>query len=347
MSSKVITKPVEGFFIKSVDNLLFDVKGLSHPQDRIISFVRYVPVKFLKTNQKDSLKNYYKIYDLKERYEFLRENFPKYLYEDPMGRGLLQAVTKEDLLKIYNPVQRLQQITRAEKENLDSLEKLVRKFGNKIMKICDINSRNLGVTGSIMVNLHSKKSDVDLVVYGKKDGLEVYQGMSSIFEKHDNISRYSESELKQLWKSRGQQEQIDFKSFFEIEKKKQLQGTINNIDFYIRLVLLPDEYYEPYDETKIISLGECEIEATIKNDEYSIFTPSIYHLTDVLLKNVEIKESTTPDRIFSVRGRYCDLAKIGDRISAKGKLERVKIANQKEYIQLTLGTSKDEFLKKI
>jgi predicted nucleotidyltransferase len=347
LNSKVIAKPIEGFFVKSVDNLLFDVKGLSHPQDKIISFVRYVPIKYLKANQKSNSSEYFKIYDLKTRYDFLRQNFPKYLYEDHMGRGLLQAVAKVDLLEIYNPIQRMQQITGTEEENLDSLEKLVREFSNKLLKNCNINSRNLGVTGSILVNLHSRKSDIDLVVYGRKDGLEVFQGMSSIFEKYDNISRYSESELKKLWKNRGQQEQIDFESFLEIEKNKQLQGTINNVDFYIRLVLLPDEYHEPYDKTKITSLGECEIEATVENDEYSIFTPSIYHLINIQLKNDNIKEATIPDRIFSVRGRYCDLAKTGERISANGKLERVKIENQQEYYQLTLGTSKREYMKKI
>jgi predicted nucleotidyltransferase len=153
--------------------------------------------------------------------------------------------------------------------------------------------------------------------------------------------------LKTLWKYRAQQEQIDFESFLVNEKKKQLQGTISNVDFYIRLVLLPDEYYEPYDQTKITSLGEFEIEATIENDDFSIFTPCIYHLKDVIIKDAKKNESITLDRIFSVRGRYCDIAKTGERITAKGKLERVKIKNRKEYFQLTLGSSKNEFMKKI
>lgn len=346
LKSGNISYPIEGFFIKSVDDLIFDVKGLSHPQDRIISFVRYVPVKFRKNAQKSVTKGYSKLYDLKERYVFLRQNFPQYLYKDPMGRGLLQAVAKKDLLTIYNPIQRLQQITKTKSEELDSLEKLAQELTNKIIEHCNIAVKYFGVTGSILVNLHSKKSDVDLVVYGKKDGTKVYQGMSGIFDNYDNISRYTKSELKTLWKYRGQQEQIDFESFLMSEKKKQLQGTISNVDFYIRLVLLPDEYYEPYDQTKITSLGEFEIEATIENDDSSIFTPCIYHLKDVIIKNAEKKESITLDRIFSVRGRYCDIAKTGERISAKGKLERVKIKNQKEYFQLTLGSSKNEFMKK-
>lgn len=347
MKPETLSYPIEGFFIKSVDDMIFDVKGLSHPQDRIISFVRYVPAKLCENTQKSVTKGYCKLYDLLERYAFLHQNFPQYIYEDPMGRGLLQAVAKKDIIEIYNPVQKLQQITRTEREELDSLEKLAQELTNKIMKHCDIDSKYLGITGSIMIDLHSEKSDVDLVVYGKRDSTKVYQGMSRIFENYENISRYTEKELKTLWKDRGQEEQIDFESFLESEKKKQLQGTISNIDFYIRLVLLPAENYEPYDQTKITSLGEFEIEAIVESDEYSIFTPCIYHLKDVIIKNEKIEEPTPPDRIFSVRGRYCDIAKTGERISAKGKLERVKIANQKEYLQLTLGSSKNEFMKKI
>ncbi|MHA1211346.1 MAG: hypothetical protein ACTSSH_02690 [Candidatus Heimdallarchaeota archaeon] len=52
-----------------------------------------------------------------------------------------------------------------------------------------------------------------------------------------------------------------------------------------------------------------------------------------------------PDRIFSLRGRYCDLAKKGERVLIRGKLERVDIKRHKEYYQLTLGSLKNEFFK--
>ncbi len=341
------SEPIEGYFIKTIDDLLFDVKGLSHPKDKIISFVRYAPKKYFKTAKEKHAKNYCKIYDLKERFEFLREFYPKYLYEDPMGRGLLQAVPRNNIVKIYNPIERLQDIIITNNEKLDFLERIVGNFAYTILRDCEINPNSLGVSGSIMVNLHNKKSDIDLVVYGKEEGRKVYHEMNQLFDRQNNISRYSENELKKLWKNRGQEEQIDFESFLKSEQNKHLQGTINNVDFYIRLILLPKEYNEPYQETKITSLGELEIEAIIEKDDYSIYTPCIYHLSNVQIKNSETKVTNTPDRIFSVRGRYCDIAKTGEKITANGKLERVNITNQKEYYQLTLGTSENEFFKKI
>ena len=347
MESKIETEPIEGFFVKTVDDLLFDVKGLSHPEDRIISFVRYVPKRYFKKTKKVHRKNYCKLYNLKERYEFLQENYPKYLFEDPMGRGLLQAVPRNTITEVFNPIERLHQIIKTNNEKLDSLEQLAGEFAYTLLRDCKLNPNSLGVSGSIMVNLHEKKSDIDLVVYGKEDGIKTYHGMNRLFEQQNNICRYTENELKKLWKDRGQNSQIDFESFLISEQNKQLQGTINDADFYIRLVLQPEEYNEPYLETKITSFGDLEIEATIENDEYSIFTPCIYHLSQVQIINSEIDEKNIPDRIFSVRGRYCDIAKTGEQIKANGKLERVKIANQKEYYQLTLGTSENELLKKI
>ncbi len=37
---------IEGYFLTTKDNLIFDVKGIAHPSDRIIAFVRYVPIEF-------------------------------------------------------------------------------------------------------------------------------------------------------------------------------------------------------------------------------------------------------------------------------------------------------------
>jgi hypothetical protein len=35
---------LEGDFIETYDHLIFDVKGFLHPKDRIIAFLRYVPL---------------------------------------------------------------------------------------------------------------------------------------------------------------------------------------------------------------------------------------------------------------------------------------------------------------
>ena len=66
----MLEKLVEGYFIKTLDNLIFEVKGVIHPNDRIIAYVRYVP----NIVSSDSVPRFQKIYDLYEREKYLKDN---------------------------------------------------------------------------------------------------------------------------------------------------------------------------------------------------------------------------------------------------------------------------------
>ena len=165
------------------------------------------------------------------------------------------------------------------------------------------------------------------------------------FAQEKLINRYSDENLESLWKERGQEKQINFSSFLAIEAEKNLQGKICDVDFYIRCVPYPDEIDESYDKTMILSLGEAELKAKINDDTKKIFTPCIYTLKEVEL--IAAKDITIiPNRIYSVRGRYCDLVKSGEKVHVKGKIEQVMIENQQAFYQIILGASSDEFFVK-
>ncbi|MBS7659664.1 hypothetical protein KEJ28_03115, partial [Candidatus Bathyarchaeota archaeon] len=71
-----LVKPVEGYLIESVETIIFDVKGLVHPPDKVIAFPRFIPSpqgpRFRRKTP------YRKIYSLNERFEFLAKNCPEY-----------------------------------------------------------------------------------------------------------------------------------------------------------------------------------------------------------------------------------------------------------------------------
>ena len=72
----------EGDFIETFDGNIFDVKGLVHPSDKVIAFIRYTPDQ--KGERKRDGTIYRKMYPLSERYQLLRERFPQYLIHDPV-----------------------------------------------------------------------------------------------------------------------------------------------------------------------------------------------------------------------------------------------------------------------
>ncbi|MEA2070245.1 MAG: nucleotidyltransferase domain-containing protein [Asgard group archaeon] len=342
------TSPIEGFFLTSDDNLLFDVKGLSHPQNRIISFVRYVPHRFFPNkNMLVRKKGYIKIYDLAARYAFLEKYFPHYLFNDPQGRGTLQAVPNEKIQQIHNPLMRLQEIIQQKETSLTPIELITKTIWEEITKKIPAITTAIGISGSVLVNLETKDSDIDLVVYGRKAGKLVYEIMSEIFATENKIRRYKQSELRQLWHTRGQTTQIGFSNFVNLESHKNLQGKIHGRDFYIRLVLLPSEFPEPYTQTTIQNLGEIECHAVIADATKSIFTPCIYELQSARYLTDNLENYPAPKRLFSLRGRYCELFTKGEKIHVSGKLEKVSIKKQKPFLQITLGTLPHEFIKKI
>ncbi|MHA1220423.1 MAG: hypothetical protein ACTSQB_01680, partial [Candidatus Heimdallarchaeota archaeon] len=125
---KKITSPIEGFFIQSREGLIFDVKGLSQPDDIVIAFVRYIPNHLYQPGQENPSQRYIKIYDLVERHRFLKRSYPEYIFEDPKGRGSLQAVPEFKIDVIYHPINRLKEMLEAKPRALDALELEVLEF---------------------------------------------------------------------------------------------------------------------------------------------------------------------------------------------------------------------------
>ncbi len=73
---------VEGYLIKSVGNVIFDVKGLVHPPGKVIAFPRFIPD--VEGPRQYGGIRYRKIYSLPDRFRFLEENFPGYIAHDPV-----------------------------------------------------------------------------------------------------------------------------------------------------------------------------------------------------------------------------------------------------------------------
>ena len=109
----------EGDFIETIEGLIFDVKGLVHPPDRIIAYLRYIP-----DPSGDRIRKgiaYRKVYSLNEREAILRRYYPQYIRFDPIFGMEMQGVPKKRILKVYRPQEALQALM--EKSILSDLER--------------------------------------------------------------------------------------------------------------------------------------------------------------------------------------------------------------------------------
>ena len=99
-------KLVEGYFVITKEGLKFEVKGIIHPHNRTIAYVRYVP----DTSLSKSTSGFQKIYDLHEREKFLECNFPEYLWFSEAHGRVVQAVPHDKVEQVLDPIEHMTRI---------------------------------------------------------------------------------------------------------------------------------------------------------------------------------------------------------------------------------------------
>lgn len=316
----------EGYFVRTDEDLIFEIKGDIHPQGRLIAYLRYVPVD----------DNYRKIYDLHERASYLERFYPHYLwYSEAHGR-VVQSIPVENVKEILSPVDCL-----ASLRDSDDKSELVRATINLVdalVKTSGIDHMCIGITGSILAGLATVQSDIDLVVYGEHQCRILHSRLGHSFEVTPDMHPYSGNRLSQhvqfRWPELAHYQDI-LKS---IEQAKLLQGVYCDTDFFIRLVKLRSESGHVYGEEIVRTLGVHQMQCRINASVDSIFTPCVYGVdNDSSLVGVT--------RLISYRGRFTEHAFQGDVVNVRGRLELVKnLDSGREYFQVVLGEDYQDFM---
>ena len=331
--------PMEGDLVETTDNLVFDVKGFLHPPDKVIAYVRFIP-----DVNGDRLKGdlrFKKIYSLSERDSFIKANYPIYIYYDSIFNREVEAVPINLVKMHYDPIRRTLQMMR-DRESLDVMESLALSFVEYLSDISNVLVSKIGITGSLLVGLHKKSSDVDVIVYGRSNGYRVYSALREVLDESNFVKKYDLNGLLTLYNFRFKDTRISFNDFARIELRKVLQGKVGGTDFYIRLVKDVNELDEKYGDNIFIPMGRCRIKARVIDSSEAIFTPCRYLLDDVHF----IGGESVPNliEIYSLRGRFCECAFKGEWIIAEGKIERVICKDGSSYHRLYLGNSVYDFM---
>ena len=133
-------------FIQTKENLIFAVVSYVHEEDRILSFLRYVPAK-----------DKFKKVNTKEAQEFLENKFPKYLFYSKKYDANLHAVPLRNIKKIFHPRERLHEILNSIKR--DEIEEKILKLA-KIFNKNRIPFNKMGISGSVLIKNQNKNRGV-------------------------------------------------------------------------------------------------------------------------------------------------------------------------------------------
>jgi hypothetical protein len=333
-------KAREGDLLETRDGAIFDVKGLAHPDDRIVAFIRF----FLeeKGDRKKSELTYRKVYSFSERYSLLREKFPTYLVYDPVFDETLCEVPINKVKKHFDPVKKLQQLRNS--KTLDELENEALQLTELVKQNSNIPWSTIGISGSILAGLHKIGSDIDPIVYGSANCRRVHSSLQEMFkDPHSPLKPYSQHELRSLFDFRSKDTAMDFEDFVRTESRKAFQGKFTKTDYFIRFVKNWNEIEEKYGDIQYKNSGYAKIKATVVDDSESIFTPCKY-----AVKGADVVEGTKLSpiaEIASFRGRFCEQATSGETVIAQGKVERVTdLKRHQEYFRLLIGNKPSDYM---
>jgi predicted nucleotidyltransferase len=330
----------EGDLIRTRDNVIFDVKGLVHPPDRVVAFPRYIPSP---TGTRGSGKDLYgKVYNLAERFQYLQQNAPDLIVHDTVFDSDLCEVPHEAIKRRYDPIEKLALLRTSKR--LEPLEKKAVQLAEDLKEAAGIPWSAIGISGSVLVGLYTVKSDLDPIVYGVDACRKAYAALEDLLEDCDSrFKRYSRDGLQALFDFRSKDTVMSFEDFARVERRKAFQGIFEGVDYFVRFVKDWNEISESYGDIRYKNSGYARITATVVDDVEALFTPCTYKLESVTV--VEGAKLSPISEIASFRGRFCEQAKKGEAVTAQGKVERVtnKKTGQKHY-RIILGNKPADYM---
>jgi predicted nucleotidyltransferase len=330
----------EGDLIKAKSGVVFDVKGLVHPIDKIVAFPRFIPSPQGTRQGKEG--TYGKVYSLGDRFKYLQENQPNLIVFDPVFGETMCEVPVDQVAQHYKPEEKLWALRTS--KDLTVLESKALQLAETLKKEAGIPWSNIGISGSIMAGLTTEKSDIDPLVYGEENCRKAYAALKTLLG-HGQLGfkPYDREELEELFDFRSKDSQMSFEDFVLVESRKAFQGKFMGTDYFIRFVKDWRETTEQYGDVCYKNSGYTKITAKIASNIDSLFTPCTYKLQDTQI--VEGPKLAPIVEIVSFRGRFCEQAENGELVEAQGKVELVTDNKTgSEHYRLILGNKPSDYM---
>ena len=330
---------VEGFAVETIDDLVFTVKGLIHPPDRVIAYVRYLHD--ASGNRVRGGMTYRRVYHFEEQEGIVGARYPMYHANDPVLGMNVQGVPRLRIRTVYDP--RAYLVALRGRGPQDLLEEQALKLSRLLEGTTAIPRASLGVSGSLMLGLHQPASDLDLIVYGEAAGREGHKRLRDMLgQGHGQIRRLREAELAALHSEHCADTPLTFDEFARLQRRKVNELRFGGRETFIRFVKLPEEVDQRYGDHRFRLLRQATIRARVTDDRDAIFTPCRYGVSDARF----LGGSLLPElqEIVSFRGRFSDQVQVGEWAIARGRLEQVIGSKTPPYQRLVVGGRAGEYL---
>jgi predicted nucleotidyltransferase len=272
-------------FVITKKNWIFAVVSYDNATS-IQSFLRYVPDKNGERVRSDG-KRFHKV-SFEEAQLLMRTSRH---YEN----GLC-AIPYDDVAEVKHPQECIENCEHAE---IAAIVELLEGYG--------IQRRYMGVTGSRLVGLAVKSSDVDFVLYGRSS---FERGRAAVRDAVECglLSPIDRSTWRRIYKKRNPE--LTFDEFTLHEQRKWNRGMIDNKYFDLLFVREADEIAV---EQRGIDDGYATVRAPVTSAGYAFDSPAIYEI-----------EHEAVRKVLSYTHTYAGQALEGEVIEARGTCNEVK-----------------------
>ncbi len=331
--------PRDGDAFLTKDNLVFYTFGYEHPPNRVFAFLKYVPSKlkpqfplqFLSWRWKLGdielvrPKQLYTAYNFQRLVETFRRDFPDYIYFCPLRQKHLVAPLRSFVKKVYAPNQCLQRLLK--KKRRDQLEAMAVELTTLLSTASGVPLEDFGVHGSIALNMHTSKSDIDLVVYGAQNFRKLEKAIDKLAD---------EREMKYHFSHR-------------LDKFRKHKLKSKGKTFVYTAVRRPEEVTSKYGDHKYSQVIPVAFNCKVADDSQAMFRPAVYRIANYspLNPKSEIPKDQKPSSVVSMIGLFRNVARKGEKIEVSGVLERVEhVKAGKSHFQVVVGsgTLEDEYI---
>jgi predicted nucleotidyltransferase len=325
------------------EGLIFRVYGYSHPLNAYICDPEYAPSKiFVSTNPTKALRTkdteiYYKFYE-DEGLRFVRKNYPQYtILHRPLQQHLV-GIRKKDMLEVRKTGTEFKQLI--EKKPTDELLESMHKVFRIVTASSSLSQKDFGVFGSILHGFyHPEFSDLDFVVYGKRELDELRQVLGNLYRERVSLQNEFEN-AKSIEGKRWKFLNYSPKEFVWHQKRKMIYALFNDqksgriIKTEFEPVKKWEEIHNEYDsKTRITGKGWIKAIVKVRDDSESPFMPSVYQI-----ETMEILDGTNVadlPRVQSFVEEFRLQAKKDEKVYVEGNLEQV-ISPTRTFHQITL-----------
>lgn len=330
---------VEGAAVETRDGMLFTVKGVVHPPDRIVAYLRYLPDP--QGERTRGRKRYRRVYGSAERDAALRSRNVSFRVDDPALGVPVDAVPWSEVLHVHDPRERLREL-RARGPS-DPLEADALALAELLVEASGAPQTALGLTGSLLLGLHAPASDIDLVVYGDQACRRVHAALARLLDDPASaVARPRGEELAAIHAVHREDTPLSAEEFARLQARKVNEGRFAGRPFFIRFVKLQDEGRERWGDPRFAPAGTALVEARVTDDRDALFTPCRYAIAEpTSLDGARVDDLR---EVVSYRGRFAEQARRGQRVRAYGALERAIWSDGREALRLMVGSRPGDYL---